>query len=176
MADGRTHAAANAGLLTFITIGGAVAVYTQPDTVTASLAAGAILGAAGGLLITPDIDQTAVTHEERRLIRVLGPLGYLWTLFWLPYGIAFAHRGMSHTIPQGTLSRVLYVGIPVFLLAWASGLRPDAASVQYMLYGCGTFLAAWFLQDLSHLMLDGLWPGRAPWRKPRWQPRSEKGF
>ena len=174
MADGRTHAAANAGLLTLVVAVGTAGIYLAPSPTTAALAAGAVLGATGGLAVTPDIDQSSITHEERRLIRLFAPVGYLWTLFWLPYGVAFAHRGFSHTVPQGTLTRMLYIGIPCAVLAWLLGLRPSVVEVQYLLIGCGGLAVTWMLQDILHLMLDGLWPGRAPWRKPRWQPGRER--
>lgn len=174
MADGRTHAAANTGLLTLVVAAGAAGIYLAPSPTTVALTAGAVLGAMGGLAVTPDIDQKGITHEERRLIRLFFLLGYLWVLIWLPYGLVFAHRGWSHTVPQGTLSRMLYIGVPLATIAWLLGLRPDGVSVQYLLLGGGAVAAAWMLQDILHLMLDGLWPGRAPWRKPRWQPGRER--
>lgn len=172
MANGRTHAAASAGLLTITAAVCITSVVVAPSPVVVALAAGAVLGATGGLMVTPDIDQNDITHEERRLIKFFAPLGWLWTLFWLPYSLVMPHRGMSHTVPQGTLSRVLYIGIPLVLLAWAFDLRPSPVVVQYLPYSIGTFLACWFMQDMVHLIQDGLWPGRAPWRRPAWQPRK----
>jgi len=172
MANGRSHAAAAAGLLTAAAVASGAAIYLAPSPTTVALAVGAVLGAMGGLLVTPDIDQVDITHEERRLIRLFAPLGWLWTLYWAPYSLVMPHRGWSHTVPWGTLGRILYVAIPAGILAYIAGLRLDTVSVQYLLYGTVTAFIMWSLQDILHMMMDGLWPGRAPWRKPAWQPKD----
>lgn len=174
MADGRTHAAANGGVLTLVVASGALLSLAVPTTEVYAVAAGASAGALAGLLITPDIDQPGITYEERRVMRYLGPIGYLWFLYWLPYGLFMPHRGYSHTVPQGTLGRLLYATLPWLILTLWLGIRLSAAWLPYLPYALVALVLAWCVQDLTHLALDGLWPGRAPWKRPRWQQRHNK--
>jgi RES domain-containing protein len=71
-----------------VAVASGAAIYLAPSPTTVSLAVGAVLGAMGGLLVTPDIDQIDITHEERRLIR-LNPAEHL-EYEWLP-----AHRAAA---------------------------------------------------------------------------------
>lgn len=173
VSNGRRHARYTSSFLMLTFAGGLAALTVAPSMITLALAAGAFLGALAGHLVTPDIDLRWRTHEERRIVRILGLPGYLWTVYWYPYAVLMRHRSWSHTVPQGTLSRILYLAAPVSILAWLVDLRLDDVSVQYIMYGASTFATAWFLQDLSHLTLDGLFPHRAPWRKPAWQPNND---
>lgn len=164
MTSGRRHARYTFSIFMLTVLAGIAITVLVPSELTALIAVSMTAGAIAGHLITPDLDLRRRTHEERRL-------GLLWTILWYPYAVVMQHRGWSHTVPQGTLSRMIYIGVPLAGLLWLAGLRPGNVSVQ--LYCVVGFAAAWFIQDLSHLTLDGLFPGRAPWRRPRWQPKDD---
>lgn len=173
MSNGKQHARTTSSLFALVLAGGAIALAVAPSPLTLALVAGATIGAGAGHLVTPDLDLRRRTYEEGRVIRILGLPGYLWLAYWYPYAVVMRHRGWSHTVPQGTLSRMVYLIAPAAILAWLFGLRPDVVSVQYLTYAALMCVTAWFLQDLSHLTMDGLFPRRAPWRRPRWQPKDD---
>lgn len=55
----------------------------------------------------------------------------LRAVFWLPYGLCFRHRTMlSHFPVIGTMTRVLYVGTPLVLVAWRLGV--DFARIPHL--------------------------------------------
>lgn len=55
-------------------------------------------------------------------------LHHLCACFWLPYALCFRHRHiLSHLPVIGTMTRVLYVGVPLLLAAWRLGI--DFAAV-----------------------------------------------
>jgi uncharacterized metal-binding protein len=74
------------------------------------------------LMLSPDLD---LRHNRSR--RRWGPLGFLW----LPYTKIFKHRGVSHSLIFGTLTRLGYLGLIALLIAlglsyfnvWAIPLR-----------------------------------------------------
>lgn len=173
MANGKTHARATLNIATVVLAAGVLAVVALPRVETFAVVAGLVSGAMIGHLVTPDIDQRSITVEERRVLRLLGLPGYLWILYWYPYALAMRHRGWSHTVPQGTISRIAYLCLPLALLAWAINVHLRAVSLRYIMYFTVALVVGWMAQDITHLTLDGLFPGRAPWRKPAWQPEDD---
>lgn len=148
MANGKTHALANTAVLV------ATVVLVAPN-VAAPVGFGAVAGATLGLLLTPDIDHPARTHEERRIYRHGGPVaGWLWQKFWQRYQKTHPHRGSSHRPLAGTLGRWWYILLrlwPIVLL-WLFYGHWQAISVLAFVFACYSFHA---LQDLVHLLLDG---------------------
>lgn len=61
------------------------------------------------LLLSPDLD---LRHNRSR--RRWGPLGFIW----IPYTKIFKHRGVSHSVLLGTLTRLGYLGILGLLIAF----------------------------------------------------------
>jgi len=95
----------------------------------------------GTFLVTPDMDQAG--KGGSRALKRWGPLAFLW----LPYGLVFKHRGLSHLWPLGALTRLLY------LLLLASPLlapKLDWLSSPLSL----AFFAGFLLADLLHVLLD----------------------
>jgi len=63
--------------------------------------------AIGSLLLSPDIDLPQ-SHPSRRW-------GWLRSV-WLPYQRCFKHRGMSHNLAWGPVTRLAYLGVLLVLL------------------------------------------------------------
>ncbi|MGY4706823.1 DUF2227 family putative metal-binding protein [Candidatus Bipolaricaulota sp. J31] len=105
--------------------------------------------AGASLLLSPDLDLA-----ESVVTRRWGPLRILW---W-PYTAAFKHRGLSHSIVFGPLTRVLYLG---FLAAcvWAALYLGLGLRVGWQLPPPGSVLAFFtgiYLTNLLHVVLDRL--------------------
>lgn len=65
----------------------------------------------GTELVTPDLD-TASTPSSR--------VGWIW----LPYRLAFKHRGTSHNYIFGFISRILYITLIIGLLCILFSIQP----------------------------------------------------
>lgn len=173
MSSGRVHAKIAWGLFLPLAIAG---IYLLPFN--RALGAGCMSGALAGVLITPDIDLEGITYEERRIYRLLYPLGLLWQWLWWPYGAVMQHRGLSHAFLLGTLTRLLYlvwVVIPVGAVAielgyclW-TGSSFDLLRISYAgvpsSFWWGLFLA-WAAQDAAHIIAD-----KHHWRVAMWKRR-----
>lgn len=143
MASGRTHARiAATGVACAIVASHYIAVSLGGD-----VAAGIVVGAVAGWLVTPDIDHHYRTHEERRIRRRLPVLGRLWQAYWAPYAVLLEHRGISHAPVIGTATRALYA-------FWWLWLLPAPVLVAHVPLGVAAF-GAWCVQDVAHLAADG---------------------
>lgn len=121
----------------------------------------------GTLLLSPDLD---LAHGRVNAKRNWGALGWLW----VPYGRAFAHRGVSHTYLLGPLTRLLYLALlaalPALLLwtlwpaGWAALLEHGRGARSLL----PALLGGYLLSQWLHLMADGLWP----WHEARTLRRS----
>ena len=147
MADGKTHAAAAKQMAGVVTVVAAVAAVAIHPVMIAP-----VVGAWCAVVVDPDLDHHVHTESEAVIFRYNRLLGRLWSLYWWPYEWMSAHRGRSHTIPQGTLDRFVLLFWPVLLLS--VGLVPT----------WGAWVVAWWLLvfvgqcvvDAVHLRLDGL--------------------
>jgi uncharacterized metal-binding protein len=139
MPDGRTHERTNLllGASAFSLLAWQKAL--PPEL----LFAGAAGFTAGTFLVTPDMDQAG--KGSSRALRRWGPLA----LLWLPYGLVFRHRGLSHLWPLGALTRLLYL---LLLASPLLGPRPDWLFSPPAL----AFFAGFLLADLLHVLLDGM--------------------
>ncbi len=155
MPSGKTHLKFELATLPLWTIGGAVLGVPWRELVIFTFS---YVGAS--LLLSPDVD-LANSAPARRW----GAL----RLLWLPYARLFRHRGLSHSILFGPLTRVLYLGFLSFLvwcgLYLALGLRlgwrwPPPASAAA--FACGVYLS-----NFLHVFLDRL--------VSRWRRRSRCG-
>jgi len=98
------------------------------------------------LFLSPDLDLS-----RSRAFRRWGILRWLW----IPYTHLFRHRGLSHRLILGPLSRVLYltaiVGLIVLLLSLL-GLRISPAVPSWrILLAVGVGL---YLPNLTHILAD----------------------
>jgi uncharacterized metal-binding protein len=139
MPDGRTHERTNLllGASAFSLLAWQKAL--PPELLFAG-AAGFMVGT---FLVTPDMDQAG--KGSSRALRRWGPLAFLW----LPYGLIFKHRGLSHLWPVGALTRLLYL---LLLASPLLGPGLDWLSSPPAL----AFFAGFLLADLLHTLLDGM--------------------
>lgn len=138
MASGKKHAQATRRTLWFLSFLSIALItyYQQVELV------GLFIGAILGHLITPDIDHHWTTYEEHRMYKINRALGFLWQWYWAPYQWVFKHRGLSHVLFLGTLTRFTYV-------LW----YPLSAYPEYYLVYIYVYVT-WFIQDYIHLILD----------------------
>lgn len=115
---------------------------------TGALFAGAYLFSS--LLLSPDLD---LRHNRSR--RRWGLLGFIW----IPYTKIFKHRGVSHSVFLGTLTRLGYLGVLALLIAFGlSSLNIRAISLDSPapidLKLVGILLAGLWLPNIVHTMTD----------------------
>lgn len=137
MASGSVHAAIAS--LALVAVPVALAIWTDAPIVPVAV------GMAIGWFITPDMDVDGGTHEEQRWL--IGPV--LRVIFW-PYAKAFKHRGISHWPIFGTLTRLLYLFGPAWLLCVALGVTWPTIEPRYLWWALG----GWAAQDTLHWVLD----------------------
>lgn len=168
MSDGRTHARV---ATTVLIIGSATAVYAAAKVPTMRpFVVPFSLGLINGLLVTPDIDMDqGITHEEARWRRIpiIGFLAFMiFATFWYPYSLAVPHRGISHVLIIGTLTRFFYQFAGAFfwlatITAWwysrspREFLSPYIADLEMLAAFSLPFLVGWVIQDIGHLIYDG---------------------
>lgn len=128
-----------------------------PEPVALAFAGSYLLGT---FLVTPDLDLA----ENR--VRAKGRWG-LMGLFWVPYGLMFSHRGLSHTWVAGPMTRVAYMGAVGLLLYWLARALLGYLGIRFELgthwqappgdilwaLGLGYYISQWL-----HLVADGVWP------------------
>lgn len=166
MSDGATHAKIAAGMLFPLT---GVAIWSFQQSPQFAIGVGA--GALAGLLLTPDIDQEQATHEEIRMRRV--PVwGWAWQWAWTGYALGFKHRGISHVLIVGTITRAVYaLALAIMMRFTANGLwldlcmgqvisctspwipQLDTFFVSVPLFWGGLFFG-WMCQDAGHIIVD----------------------
>lgn len=106
----------------------------------------------GTFLLSPDLDlKDNISAKNWGLLR----------LFWRPYATLFRHRGISHAPIAGTLTRILYMAVVIYVVLAAANALFDmkirmsfrdlrAANWNLAL----TALAGVCLPDLLHVMTD----------------------
>ncbi len=104
------------------------------------------------LLLSPDLD---LRQNQSR--RRWGVLGFLW----IPYTKIFKHRGVSHSLLLGTLTRLGYLGLIALLIAlglsyfnvWAiplDALRTFPLDLKLL----GILIAGLWLPNIIHTLTD----------------------
>lgn len=138
--NGKAHFTTNAIIL-FGTFG--IVASQRPE-----LLGPAMTGSTLGLLITPDYDFKSIYIKS--VINKIPVLGALWNAYWWPYAVLFKHRKLSHNIIFGTLTRFIYLLLPVYILYIYYIYTRIAISVESILW----IYFFWYVQDLSHYILD----------------------
>jgi uncharacterized metal-binding protein len=138
--------------------------------------------AAGTFMLSPDLDLAEQNVDSKKNWGIFGFL-------WIPYGMMFSHRGLSHTWLVGPLTRVLYLGLllalPMYLLRQPlleAELAGVSRGIVYDLFnslqnvfssdvlasqaGAGLLLG-YYLSQWLHLIADGVAPDMAFARKKR---------
>lgn len=169
MPDGIVHGKATLGLAVITAM-----AWAWLDVVDlfnhGALGCAFVAGQLTGLILDPDLDVDHRTESERRVeeslvapgfalfrrgnrlsgaaIVTLGRiLGKVWRWYWLPYALLAKHRGVSHWLAVGTLTRVAWLS-PVLLGLWLAFGRPD---VQLLFAG---WLAGLVMADALHTAMD----------------------
>lgn len=106
--NGKAHFTAN----TIILLGTFGIVATQ----RAELLMPAMTGSTLGLLITPDYDFKSIYIKS--VIRKIPIFGDLWNAYWWPYAAMFKHRKLSHNWIFGTLTRFIYLFLPLVYILY----------------------------------------------------------
>lgn len=148
MPNYRTHSTIN--LLIALPLLAIVTIFLLHPPV-ALIVTGAACFAYGTLFMHPDVD---LAHQIR-LVSVRGVL----SIPFRTYSMVFRHRGISHSLIFGTLTRLLWLGlygIAIFYVAYQ--VVPSISSFmsffhRYQPYLITGFLG-FFLADLSHLLVD----------------------
>jgi uncharacterized metal-binding protein len=133
MASGATHD--KAGYL--LTIPLAIASQSFMGSQIAAYVTGAYL--AGICWLSPDLDIESKPWHRWGILKVL----------WVPYQKLIPHRGLSHWLVIGTLSRVLYLALPMYLIF------PDIVLRSVQGYGQWVFIGL-ELSAIVHYFLDGI--------------------
>ncbi|GAA5439164.1 hypothetical protein Dcae01_00663 [Deinococcus caeni] len=154
--SGRVHNLINIAAYSVLAAGALVA--TRQDLLSVTPAQGlnfTLAFAAGTFLLSPDLDLAEGRVDSKRH---WGLLGFLW----VPYGMMFSHRGLSHTWILGPLTRLAYLGV---LIALVVGLLrfvlpdltlppvPQLSAEVLAPFGVGYYLSQWL-----HLIADGMRP------------------
>jgi uncharacterized metal-binding protein len=101
------------------------------------------------LWLSPDLDVDRGSGALRRW----GPLRFLW----YPYKELFSHRGISHSIILGPLTRIVYFGLVIWTALWVLSIGiPVPRISQETLY---PFALGMWLPDVLHCLLDRMVTG-----------------
>lgn len=157
MADGSVHL--KVALVADIGMAYAVWELLQSGQVEAALGIG--VGAALGTIITPDYDINGTTITESLIRKYIPVVGDFWVADWYLYSLWAKHRGVSHLLVIGTVTRVVY-------LAWrcwwwyvfAAGVAylyletHLQISLPFSLQTLWWMFIAWCVHDLLHIYFD----------------------
>ena len=91
-------------------------------------------------LFSPDIDSRSASYRRWGGLR----------FFWLPYIFLFRHRGLSHNPIFGPLSRLFYVGVPLYFIAGFLNLGVPVFSVELGFF----FLLGFWVPAVVHWAVD----------------------
>jgi len=101
------------------------------------------------LLLSPDLDLKANGARKR-----WGPLGFIWG----PYARAFRHRGASHGLVVGPLTRLAYLavvfGTVAVALSYIGLTVPTAAPGWITPRAIGVLIGGLYLPNVLHVLLD----------------------
>lgn len=162
--SGRVHNLIN--LASLAVLGGAAWFARQAGLISFDAAQALVFTggyAAGTFWLSPDLDLAEGHVNSKRAWGVLGAL-------WVPYGMLFSHRGLSHSWIVGPLTRLAYLGV-LAALTWgllrflAPGLRwPALPTMPWAL--AWPLLGGYYLSQWLHLIADGVRPDhRMRWKK-----------
>jgi uncharacterized metal-binding protein len=121
--------------------------------------------AAGTFLLSPDLDLAEGRVDSKRH---WGLLGFLW----VPYGMVFSHRGLSHTWVVGPLTRLAYLAIVTVIVVGLlryllPGLEmpaiPQPLDTKFLI----PLVAGYYLSQWLHLIADGVRPDHGLRRSAR---------
>ena len=124
--------------------------------------AGSFLGAYlfSSLFLSPDLDLW-----ESKAVRRWG----IGRVLWYPYSKLFHHRGVSHHLILGPLTRIIYLGALVVLGGWVWSVltrrRMDipALPAQVII----SVIIGLYLPNQVHIVVDRVWSQMRHWKRRR---------
>jgi len=103
------------------------------------------------LLLSPDLDLRKNLARRR-----WGPLGFIWA----PYSRIFKHRGISHNLVLGPLTRLIYLGavfgVVLVGLSYLGLALPQGVPLTIEPRTLAVLGAGLYLPNLLHVLLDRL--------------------
>ncbi|WP_189063040.1 metal-binding protein [Deinococcus seoulensis] len=157
MPSGRVHNLINIAAYSVLAAGTLVASRQELVSVTSVQALNFTLAyAAGTFLLSPDLDLAEGRVDSKRHWGILGVL-------WVPYGMMFSHRGLSHTWILGPLTRLAYLAVMVALVVGllsyvVPSLRFPALPEPLDAAVLAPFALGYYLSQWLHLIADGVRP------------------
>ncbi|WP_189100281.1 metal-binding protein [Deinococcus knuensis] len=157
MPSGRVHNLINIAAYSVLAAGTLVASRQELVSVTSVQALNFTLAyAAGTFLLSPDLDLAEGRVDSKRHWGILGVL-------WVPYGMMFSHRGLSHTWILGPLTRLAYLAVMVALVVGllsyvVPSLRFPALPEPLDVAVLAPFALGYYLSQWLHLIADGVRP------------------
>lgn len=127
------------------------------------LGCAAAMGCYSGIYLSPDLDLIQITRSERLAMNHYKITGFLFYLYWLPYGYAIPHRHpLSHWPVLGTCLRVLYGLMGLFVAAAVLDLLvPGVETAVFRATGSlhfGAWMVGLMVADTAHWIMDVRWP------------------
>ena len=156
MPSGRVHTALNFAVYGAIAAAASWAQQQQLIVLTPAQAISfSAAYAVGTLLLSPDLDLAEGHVDSKRHWGVLGAL-------WVPYGLMFSHRGLSHTWLLGPLTRLAYMGLlalfvfGLLLAVWPGASWPHLTplNISWLL----PLVLGYYVSQWLHLIADGVRP------------------
>ncbi|MFC6750827.1 metal-binding protein [Deinococcus aquaticus] len=157
MPSGRVHNLINIAAYSVLAAATLVASRQELVSVTSVQALNFTLAyAAGTFLLSPDLDLAEGRVDSKRHWGILGVL-------WVPYGMMFSHRGLSHTWILGPLTRLAYLAVMVALVVGLLSyvvptLKLPALSGSLDVAVLAPFALGYYLSQWLHLIADGVRP------------------
>jgi uncharacterized metal-binding protein len=96
------------------------------------------------IFLSPDLDMKKSIPKRR-----WGPLGFIW----FPYSLVFKHRGISHSLLWGPLTRLLYIGFLLALLSLPL-IKLDDFSVN--VEALSAVILGIYIPNVLHVLYDRL--------------------
>lgn len=152
MSTGKAHARASKALAPLAAPGtGAFCHAVGLSPVQSALAALGAFAGCGivGQILSPDLDQVTVTRSEWSVIKRLGPLGWIFVIYWSVYAWAIPHRHpISHAPILSTAIRLAYMFAPAWLLAGSVAVPGWATPVL------AGMVVGLMVSDTAHWIMD----------------------
>ena len=158
MASGTTHA----NIAKITAHASAVGLLFPESPEKAAISFGMLIG----ILVTPDLDHHVKTREEARLLDFNKRLGQAWMLYTKPYSKLFSHRGVSHWLIIGTLTRLPWI-FPPLTIIWFLLFKTTGVDTQELF---SYVLIGWTIQDTIHIVTDKIYS----WLKAKKKGRRKR--
>ncbi|PNY79962.1 metal-binding protein [Deinococcus koreensis] len=169
MPSGRVHNLVNIGAYSLLSAVALIGSRQELFTLTPAQALTFTLGfAVGTFLLSPDLDLAEGRVDSKRHWGLLGVL-------WVPYGMLFSHRGLSHTWLLGPLTRLAYLALMVALVVGLLSYVAPSVTLPELpqpisLKVLAPLILGYYLSQWLHLIADGVRPDhgvRRSYRKLR---------